>query len=202
MSTPTDPDGRPVAPATPSGDSAGPAADHAAAAGGAGTGGSGGSGGGKGGGGTGGGGTGGGTGGGGTGGGGKGGGAGEAPKLSPYLKILRRAVRSISSVFEAHVMVFQTEAEKEVVRVAIGVGLIFSAAAFLLATALLTGAGAVALIQRLTALPWLESIGLAMLATALMASLLGFIAWLRLRKPLMPRTRKLFKSTFDGLTKG
>lgn len=123
-------------------------------------------------------------------------------KLSPYLRILRRMVRSIRSVFQAHLIVFRTEADRELARIATGVGLVFGTAIFLLASALLSGAGAVALAQRLTGLPWLESIGIALAGTMLVAAGLAGLAWLRLRKPLMPESRKLLRDTIDGFTRG
>ncbi len=133
---------------------------------------------------------------------GSGGGPDAAPRLTPYLRILRRAVRSVTSLFRAHAMVVRSEAEREVFRVATGVALVLATLAFLLATALLLAVGAVVLIQRVTGLPWLESVALSAGATALVAGVLGLLAWLRLRKPLMPDSRKLLKSTLDGLLKG
>lgn len=145
-----------------------------------------------------------------TGGGSGGGGGGEQPpppddgrdRLSPYLAIFRRMVRSLRSIFRAHLIVFKTEAHRELARIAVGAGLLFGVAVLLLACALLAGAGTVALVQRLTALPWLESIGIALLITLAVASVLGLFAWLRLRKPLMPESRKLLQDTIDGFTRG
>ncbi|RME24678.1 MAG: hypothetical protein D6798_10670 [Deltaproteobacteria bacterium] len=127
---------------------------------------------------------------------------GDGPRLTPYLRILRRMVRSVTSLFRAHAMVVRSEAEREIFRVATGVALLFGTGIFLLATALLLAVGAVVLIQRVTGLPWLESVALSAAATALVAAILGLLAWLRLRKPLMPDSRKLLKSTLDGLLKG
>lgn len=124
------------------------------------------------------------------------------PRLQPYLKILRRIVRSIRGVFQAHVIVIRTEAESELIRVAGGVALIFGTMVLMLCSALLAGAGTVALVQRLSGLPWLESIGISLGITLAVACLLAFVAWLRLRKPLMPESRKLLNDTFDTLTRG
>jgi len=122
-------------------------------------------------------------------------------RLEPYLKILRRMVRTIRGVFQAHIIVFRTEAERELARVAGGVALIFDTLVFLLASALLAGAGTVALVQRLSGLPWLESIGISLGLTVTVALLLALIAWLRLRHPLMPESRKLLHDTVDTLTR-
>lgn len=123
-------------------------------------------------------------------------------RLSPYLKILRRVIRTLTGVFQAHVMVIQSEAENEAVRVASGLVLLLGAGAFLGVTALLGGVALVGLIQRLSGLPWLESLGLAAASTASLALFLVAIAWLLLRRPLLPKSRKLLKSTFDSITGG
>lgn len=123
-------------------------------------------------------------------------------RVSPYLKILRRMLRTLTALFQAHVMVIQAEAEGEAVRVASGMALVFGAGALSGVSALLGGVVLVALIQRLSGLPWLESIALAMATTMVLAALLATTAWLILRRPLLPKSRKLLKSTFDGITGG
>lgn len=128
----------------------------------------------------------------------------EGPRLplQPYLKILRRAVRSLRGFFAAHVIVVRTEAEREIERLAVAVALLVAAAMFFLASAILFATTLVVLVQRVSGLPWLESIALCLLATLLLAlSLLG-LGWLRIRKPLMPESRELLRKTLDGLTRG
>lgn len=119
--------------------------------------------------------------------------------LAAWLGLLRRLARSARSFFAAHLMVAQDEAEAEIARVATGVGLLLGALMFTFATALLLAVAAVVLVQRLSGLPWLESVALAALGTALVAASLGGLSWLRLRRPLMPRTRALLEKTLDGL---
>ncbi|MES2641093.1 MAG: phage holin family protein [Myxococcota bacterium] len=123
-------------------------------------------------------------------------------RFAPYLKILRWVIRSFTGFFQAHVMVIRAEAGNEAIRVASGVLLLLGAGVSLFITALLGGVAIVGLIQRLSGLPWLESLGLAMAATGSVALVLVTIAWLLLRRPLLPKSRKLLKSTFDGFTGG
>jgi hypothetical protein len=123
-------------------------------------------------------------------------------RFAPYLKILRWVIRSFTGFFQAHVMVIRAEAGNEAIRVASGLLLLLGAGVFLFVTALLGGVAVVGLIQRLSGLPWLESLGLAMAATGSVALTFVTIAWLLLRRPLLPKSRKLLKSTFDGFTGG
>ncbi|MCB9778677.1 MAG: phage holin family protein [Alphaproteobacteria bacterium] len=120
--------------------------------------------------------------------------------IEPYLKIMRRALRSIRGFFAAHVIVVRTEAEQEFVRLMGGFVLLFGTAILMLTSAILAGAASVALVQRLSGLPWLESISIAMAGTLTAAFLLLTVAWVRLRKPLMPKSRELFEKTLDGLS--
>jgi len=122
--------------------------------------------------------------------------------LEPYLKILRRTIRSLRAFFAAHVIVVRTEADRELQRVVFGLAMLASAGMFFLASALLAAATAVALVQRLTGLPVLESMALSLGSTLLVALVLLGIAWLRLKKPLMPQSRELLKKTLEGLSRG
>ena len=123
-------------------------------------------------------------------------------RLEPYLRILRRMVRSVTSLFRAHAMIIQDEAQVEAVRVVTGIALIIGAVVFFAVSGLFAGITAFALIQRLTGLPFLESIAIVLGGTVTLALSLAFLAWLRLRKPLLPKSRKLLKSTYDGIMKG
>lgn len=123
-------------------------------------------------------------------------------RFAPYLRILRRVVRTFSGVFHAHAMVIRAEAETEAVRLASGMALLLGAVMLTAVTALLGGVAIVGLIQRLSGLPWLESLGLAMAGTASVAFILLVIAWLLLRRPLLPKSRQLLERTFDGFTRG
>jgi hypothetical protein len=122
--------------------------------------------------------------------------------LQPYLKILRRAVRSLRAFFAAHVIVVRTEAERELARLATAVGLLVGAAMFFLASVLLLATTLVALVQRLSGLPWLESIAISMGATLLLGLVLLGLGWWRIKRPLMPESRELLRKTLDGLTRG
>ena len=127
---------------------------------------------------------------------------GTRSRFAPYLKIFRRVVRTFSGVFHAHVIVIRAEAETELVRLLSGMALVIGAVMLMGVTALLGGVALVGLIQRLSGLPWLESLGLAMTSTASVALTLLGIAWLLLRRPLLPKSRQLLERTFDGFTRG
>jgi hypothetical protein len=127
---------------------------------------------------------------------------GTRSRFAPYLRILRRVIRSVTGLFQAHVMVIRAEAGNEAARLAAGLALLFGAALLAAVTALLGGVAIVGLIQRLSGLPWLESIGLAIAATGAVALTLAGIAWVILRRPLLPNTRKLLKSTLAGFMEG
>ncbi|MCK6507114.1 phage holin family protein [Myxococcota bacterium] len=122
--------------------------------------------------------------------------------LQPYLKILRRAVRSLRAFFAAHVIVVRTEAERELARLATAVALLVGAAMFFLASVLLLATTLVALVQRLSGLPWLESIAISLGATLLLGLVLLGLGWWRIKRPLMPESRELLRKTLDGLTRG
>lgn len=122
--------------------------------------------------------------------------------LQPYLKILRRIVRSLRAFFAAHVIVVRTEADRELTRLATAVALLVGAAMFMLASAMLFATTLIALVQRVTGLPWLESIAISLGTTLLIGLTLLGLGWLRLRRPLMPESRELLRRTLDGFSKG
>lgn len=126
----------------------------------------------------------------------------EGPARLPpqaWLKLVRRISRSFQAFFAAHLIVLRTEAERELFRLATGVGLLIGAVLFMLATAMLFAVGTVVLLQRVTGLPWLESVGIALLVTLTIALSLGGLGWWRVNRPLMPQSRALLNRTLDGL---
>lgn len=127
---------------------------------------------------------------------------GDEPRtpLAPYLNILHRAVRSLRAFFAAHVIVVRSEAERELTRVIVAAGFIIAAAMFALASAILFSTGLVVGIQRVTGLPWLESLGISLVCTLLIGLLLAAIGYWRIKKPLMPESRELLQKTLDGLS--
>lgn len=125
--------------------------------------------------------------------------AGPARPSQAWLGLIGRVARSFRAFFAAHLIVAQNEAEREISRIATGVGLFIGAVMFMLATAMLFAVGTVVLLQRVTGLPWLESLGIAMLVTLTIALVLGGLGWWRVNRPLMPQTRALLERTLDGL---
>ncbi|NOY24955.1 MAG: hypothetical protein GXP62_03695 [Oligoflexia bacterium] len=120
--------------------------------------------------------------------------------LTPYLAIFRRILRSLRGFFAAHVIVLRSEAHRELARLLVGASLMAGALMFLLASAILFATGLVVGVQRFTGLPWLESLGISLGCTLLVALLLGALGLHRLKKPLMPQSRELLKKTLDALS--
>lgn len=126
----------------------------------------------------------------------------EGPTRLPpqaWLKLVRRISRSFQAFFAAHLIVLKTEAERELFRLASGIGLLIGGVLFMLATAMLFAVGTVVLLQRVTGLPWLECVGISMLVTLVIALCLGGLGWWRVNRPLMPQSRALLERTLDGL---
>lgn len=119
--------------------------------------------------------------------------------LDPYLRTASRVVRAARGLFAAHVIVVRGEAQRELVRILIGLVLVVASAMCFFCTAILGSVSLVVAVQRFSGLPLLESLLICLSVTSSVGTLLIFIAWWRLWRPLMPQSRELLSKTLDGL---
>ena len=120
--------------------------------------------------------------------------------LDPYLRIVSRIIRAARGLFAAHLLIVRDEVGREILRIVIGVALLVGAMMFFFSTAILSSVTLVVAVQRFTGLELLESLLVCLATTLSFASVLALVGFLRLRKPLMPRSRQLLEQLLDGLS--
>ncbi len=118
--------------------------------------------------------------------------------IGPYIRMATRVARAFRGLLAAHIIVVRNEVQREILRLMIGVGLLMTAGMASVCTALLGAVTLVTAVQRLTGLPLLESLLICVGVLGGGALLFALMAWLILRRPLMPESRELIAKTLDG----
>jgi hypothetical protein len=118
--------------------------------------------------------------------------------IGSYVRLFSRIGRAVRGLLAAHIIVVRNEVQREILRLLIGIGFTMTAGISFVLSAVLGAVTLVTAVQRITGLPLLESLLICIAVLATSGLLLAFAAWLILRRPLMPQSRELIRTTLDG----